>query len=115
MRSATNNEQSRDDENGKGGRVRQHIKTPAAIRSQGSIEPVHLDQPEGSESEFNVCGTTPDGGHNGKDDIALDVAGIFHAVVESYGNGGCVDKDEECKNEESPALPTMMPSKWKLG
>jgi len=81
MRSAANDKQSRDDEDSKGGRVRQHIEAPPMIRSQGSIEPVHLDQSERTESEFEIRGATPDGCHNSKDNPAFDIASVLHAVV----------------------------------
>jgi hypothetical protein len=114
MRSATNDKQSRDNKDSKGGRVRQHIEAPPMIRSQGSIEPVHLDQSERTESEFEIRGATPDGCHNSKDNPAFDIASVLHAVVQSDRNGGCVDEDEECKDEKSPTFPAMMPSKRKL-
>jgi hypothetical protein len=114
MRSTANNEQSSNNKDGKGGRVRQHIETPSVIRSQRPVEPIHLDQSERAESEFEIRGTTPDCCHDSKDDPAFHIARIFQTVVESNWDGGRVNENEESKDEEPPALPTVVPSEGKL-
>lgn len=115
MRSTAHDKQCRDDCDGEYRGPIQRVKAPAASAPQWPIEPLLLDQAQGADRKLEISRPSPDGGDDGEDDPALDVAGIVHAVVEGNRDRRGIDEDEKCEDEEPPAFSAMMPSEGQLG
>lgn len=114
MRRTAHNEERRNGSDGEHRCPVQCIKTPAAIRAQWTIESLLLHKPPGSDTKFDVCWTAPNSRDHSEDNPALDIACVSHCVVQHDWYYRAVDKHHDGKEEESPTLPSMMPSKRQL-
>lgn len=99
MRRTSDHKQRRDSRNGNNGRPSRHIKTPPTVRPQRPIEPLLLDETERPQPKLQIRRSAPDSRHDGKNDPALHVPRIPHAVVQRNRQGRGIDKHQKRKEE----------------
>ena len=115
VRGAADDEERRDGRDGHDGDPGQHVEAPAGVGAERAVEALLLDEAQGADGELEVRGPAPDGGDDGEDDPALDVAGVVQAIVQRDWQGRGVDEDEEGEDEEPPAAPPVVPREGQLG
>ncbi len=77
----TDNQKCRNNRNGENKNPVRDIKCPSLVAAEWLEEILLLDETERSQRKFNVCGPTPDGRYNCKNDEALDIPSKSQGVV----------------------------------